>query len=277
MDGLEALILGIGGVISGILAGILGIGGGVLLNPLLVGVGTTPVQAAATSSLAILMTATAGTFQNWRMGFLQIEKTLYLGIPAILTAQLGVLLGSNAPDYLLATGFGLLLIINIYLVGLKKKAITKAQSLTGDAQTQETLSPQAETPSTQSFWRTPLVARLTTGGLAGLLAGLFGVGGGVVMVPMQILLLNEPIKDAVRTSLSVIVITGISACVGHALRGNVLVLYGLVLGLAGMVGAQAGTRFLPKLSDQMVSIAFRLLMAVLSTYMFWKAWALVNS
>ncbi|NJL97873.1 MAG: sulfite exporter TauE/SafE family protein [Synechococcaceae cyanobacterium SM2_3_2] len=264
-----------GGAISGILAGILGIGGGVLLNPLLVGVGTTPVQAAATSSLAILMTATAGTFQNWRMGFLQIEKTLYLGIPAILTAQLGVLLGSNAPDYLLALGFGLLLIINIYLVGLKKKAITKAQSLTGDPEAQVDSLPAVTPP--QSFWRTPLVARLTTGGLAGLLAGLFGVGGGVVMVPMQILLLNEPIKDAVRTSLSVIVITGISACVGHALRGNVLVLYGLVLGLAGMIGAQAGTRFLPKLSDRTISIAFRLLMAVLSTYMFWKAWALVNS
>ncbi len=119
-----------------------------------------------------------------------------------------------------------------------------------------------------------MVARLTTGGIAGLLAGLFGVGGGVVMVPMQILLLNESIKDAVRTSLSVIVITGISACVGHALRGNVLLLSGLVLGVGGMVGAQIGTRFLPKLSDQVISFAFRILMGGLSGYMFWQAWGL---
>jgi hypothetical protein len=251
-----------GGSVSGVLAGILGIGGGVLLNPLLVALGYAPVQAAATSSLAILLTSTAGTLQNWRMGFLQLNKIVFLGIPAILTSQIGVLLATAAPSYLLAAGFGCLLLANVYLVGLKKSAMSQAVTLE---------QPGAE-PDTWPLSR--FLPQLFTGGGAGILAGLFGVGGGVIMVPMQILLLGEGIKSAVRTSLGVIVITAISASGGHALQGNVLYLPGLCLGVGGLLGVQLGTRFLPRLADPVVTLLFRLLMGSMSVYMFWTAWGL---
>ena len=67
-------------------------------------------------------------------------------------------------------------------------------------------------------------------------------------------------------------ITAISASLGHALRGNTLLLEGLILGFGGLLGAQISTRFLPKLPDRLVSIAFRVLLAMLSIYMFWQAW-----
>ena len=118
----------------------------------------------------------------------------------------------------------------------------------------------------------PIVARLFTGGAAGILAGLFGVGGGVIMVPLQILLFGEKIKTAIQTSLGVIVITAISACVGHALRGNVLLVQGLILGAGGFIGAQITARFLPTLSERVVSLLFRAFLALMSVYVFWQAW-----
>ncbi len=182
MDLLNLAVLLGGGSVSGVLAGILGIGGGVLLNPLLVALGYSPVQAAATSSLAILLTSTAGTIQNWRMGFLQLDKIVLLGIPAILTSQIGVLLATASPAYLLAAGFGCLLLANIYLVGLKKSAMVQA----------EKLATTEVGPASQPLLQ--VLPRLFTGGGAGILAGLFGVGGGVIMVPMQILLLGKPLN-----------------------------------------------------------------------------------
>ena len=104
------------------------------------------------------------------------------------------------------------------------------------------------------------------------MAGFFGVGGGVIMVPLQIIWLGETIKGAIRTSLGVIVITAVSACAGHALRGNVVWLAGTLLGTGGLVGAQLSTRFLPKLPDRIITIAFRCLLALLSVYVFWQAW-----
>jgi hypothetical protein len=228
------------------------------LVPLLVALGYSPVQAVATSSLAILITSISGTLQNWRMGYFNAKQVLYLGFPALATAQIGVYLASRIPPYVLLAAFGLLLLLNIYLVDLRKRLVAE-----GTHATHADIN--------------PMMARLGTGGSAGILAGLFGVGGGVIMVPLQILLLGENIKTAIQTSLGVIVITAISACIGHTLAGNVLPTEGLLLGMGGLLGAQISTRFLPKLSDAIVSLLFRGFLGVLSLYIFWQAWQSYSS
>ncbi|NEO01214.1 MAG: sulfite exporter TauE/SafE family protein, partial [Moorea sp. SIO3I7] len=159
--------------------------------------------------------------------------------------------------------FGILLLVTIYLIQLRKQLKSRAQQESQRAPNNR-LSSNSSTKAT--------VARIATGGLAGLLAGLFGIGGGTIMVPLQMLLLGEPIKTAIQTSLGVIVITAVSACAGHALQGNVLWIEGLLLGIGGFLGAQISTRFLPKLPDQVVSNGFRTLLFSLSIYMFWQAW-----
>ncbi|WP_052050885.1 sulfite exporter TauE/SafE family protein [Leptolyngbya sp. KIOST-1] len=252
MDDYDIALLALGGIFSGVLAGFLGIGGGVVLVPMLVAFGFAPVQSVATSSLAILVTSTAGSIQNWRMGFLSWRRVILLGLPAVITAQIGAFLAGKVLPYILLAAFGVLLLVNIYLVELRKRLVGSGVN--------------------PSKLMTPLMARLVTGGLAGFLAGLFGVGGGVIMVPLQILLLAEPIKTAIQTSLGVIVITAISACIGHGVAGNILVVPGLILGVGGLVGVQFSTRFLPKLPDQMVSLLFRSMLALLSLYIFVQAW-----
>lgn len=268
MQLLNWLPLVAGGFASGILAGFLGIGGGTVLVPMLVAFGYTPVQAVATSSLAILITSISGTVQNWRMGYFDAKRVLALGLPALVTAQLGVFLANRFPSYLLLAAFGVLLLVNIYLVQLRKRLVAK-QSKDDSASPQD--SPH-DARSPQSHRLSPMVARLITGGAAGLLAGLFGVGGGVIMVPLQMLFLAEPIKIAIQTSLGVVVMTAISACVGHTISGNVLPIVGVILGLGGLVGAQVSTRLLPKLPDAVISLIFRIFLGVLSLYIFWQAW-----
>lgn len=249
----NGLVLASGGLFSGILSGFLGIGGGTVLVPLLVTLGYKPVQAVATSALAIAITATSGTVQNWRMGYVNLQQVLYLGLPALVTAQLGVYLANRFPSGLLLLAFGILLLVNIYLIELRQQLTAK--QVEGSAQTYN-----------------PVISQIASGGAAGLLAGLFGVGGGVILVPLQILLLGRPIKDAVQTSLGVIVITAIAAAGGHAWSGNILVVEGILLGTGGLLGAQVSTRFLPRLPDAMVNLAFRTLLALLAIYTFWQAW-----
>lgn len=249
-------LLAISGFFSGILAGFLGIGGGTVLVPLLVALGYAPIQAVATSALAISITAISGTIQNWRMGYIKLERILYLGVPALIAAQVGVYLAEGFSPAFLLLAFGLLLIVNIFLFEFRKRVIAKHK---------HEYKPQTSKDN-------PVIARITTGGTAGVLAGLFGVGGGVIMVPLQILWLGEPIKTAIQTSLGVIVLTAISACIGHTMQGNVLFIEGLLLGTGGLIGAQVSTRFLPKLPNTVVSFAFRSLLVVLAIYTFWQSW-----
>lgn len=250
MSPTDIALLPLGGLAAGILAGLLGIGGGVLIVPLLLLFGLNVDQAAATSLLAILITATTGSFQNWRMGYLQPKQVLMLAVPAIALVIVGTEFGSLLADHWRSAAFASLLLINIYLVGLKKRVATTAH-----------------TPPIN-----PMAARLVTGGTSGFMAGLFGVGGGVIMVPLQVLLLNSGLKDAVRNSLGVIVLTSLVACIHNGLKGDIVYSAGLSLGVGGLIGVQISTRFLPKLPETVVSALFKGLLCILAVYVFWQAW-----
>ena len=245
------------GIISGLLAGLMGIGGGNVLVPVLVILGLEAKQAAATSIIAIVITSISGSIQNYRMGYLDTRKVLGLGLPSLLTAQIGVQLANYLPSYLLLFSFGIFLLINILLGALRRR-----------------LAQREPHPIT---FINPILARIGTGGVAGILAGLFGIGGGVIMVPLQMLWLGEPIKTAIQTSLGVIVITAISAGIGHTISGNVLFIPGILLGLGGLFGVQVSTRFLPKLPDQTVNFVFYCLLSLLSLSVFWQAWNIYQS
>lgn len=257
----ELLTLAAAGLFAGILAGFLGIGGGTVLVPILITLGYIPIQAVATSTLSVLITAISGSIQNWRMGFLRIKRVISIGSTAVITAQIGAYIADLLPSSMLLFAFGCLLLLNIYLVKIR-------QDITAKKRLAEQLNNNS---SIEEKKLNHYIAYIITGSLAGLLAGLFGVGGGVIIVPLQILLLGETIKVSIQTSLGVIVITAVSACVGHALRGNVLWVPGLMLGLGGLVGVQISTRFLPRLPDRIVSLLFRTLLGLLSIYIFWRA------
>ncbi|MEO1693392.1 MAG: sulfite exporter TauE/SafE family protein, partial [Cyanobacteria bacterium J06631_6] len=210
-------------------------------------------QAIATSSLVIIMSSSAGSFYNWRMGYLSLRRVVYIAIPAIIFAPLGAYLTGEIPEYILLIIFASFMLVNISLIRLKKKIAAR------------------QTPTANKTFD-PLLSRIFTGGIAGFLAGLLGIGGGAIMVPLQMLLLNEDIKVAVRTSLGVIVAATISSCILHISKGNVLFVPGLILGISGMVGSQLGTRMLPNLPNSLVSKIFISFLGTMALFNFWKAW-----
>jgi uncharacterized protein len=186
------------------------------------------------------------------MGYLQGHSALQLGLPALLTAQLGAYCATQILPHVLLLGFALMLLANLYLMDLRHHLMAR--------------------DSAQSPPSNVLPLRLIVGGTAGFLAGLFGIGGGAVLVPLQMLWLAEPIKSAIQTSLGVIVITALSAVVGHEIAGNILFPVGLALGLGGALGVQLGTHYLPKLSDRFIKNSFRILLLALTLYISSQAW-----
>jgi uncharacterized protein len=247
----DLILLLLGGLVSGILAGVLGIGGGSILVPLMVAVGFTPINAIGTSSLAILLTSLSGSIQNWRMGYLDWDRISSIGLPALVAAQIGAALAPAIPAAWLLFGFGALMLTNIYLVDLKQRSIESQLS-----------TERIETTRNRLLWG------LLTGSLAGLVAGLVGVGGGAIMVPLQMMLLGEKIKVAIQNSLGVVVLTAASATIGHSINHHVLYAHGLLLGIGGLLGAQFGTRYLPKLPDVLVGRLFRLTLLLVAIYSF---------
>ena len=261
------ILLFLVGTATGTLSGLLGIGGGLLMVPILTLFGLPLVQATATSLIGVLLSALSGSVQNLRTRSLNWRVSGLLALFGVFTAQVGAWLGDRLPDAWLALAFAALLLFTIYLMNLRRQLQQReASSLNHPAVAPGSSVPvPVPVPVPTLSLHLPSIAGI--GLLAGVLSGLFGVGGGVVMVPLQTLFLNETIKSAVRTSLGAIVPIAISGLAQHAWNGNVLWIPGLCLGLGGIFGAQAGTRLLPKLSDGTVNQLFRLFLIALAVYM----------
>ena len=103
----------------------------------------------------------------------------------------------------------------------------------------------------------PHVLRLAAvGTAAGAFSGLFGVGGGVVMVPLLILWFGYGEREATGTSLAAIAVIAAVATAAHGAYGNVDVPKGLLVGLPAVGGVVAGTALQQRLSGKAVSLLF---------------------
>jgi uncharacterized membrane protein YfcA len=108
----------------------------------------------------------------------------------------------------------------------------------------------------------PWPAVVVAGLLAGFTSGLFGVGGGIVVVPALTLLAHFPPKLATGTSLTAIVPISLAGAVGYATSGEVDLAYAALVAVGALAGAVAGTRWLRTISVPVLQLAFSALMVV---------------
>jgi uncharacterized membrane protein YfcA len=103
--------------------------------------------------------------------------------------------------------------------------------------------------------------------VAGLFSSLFGVGGGIVIVPLLLMFLAFEPKVATATSLGAIAITATAGVVLYAFRGEVHVGYALLVGIPATVGALAGATFQQRLSGRSVVLGFAALLVGLGVWL----------
>jgi uncharacterized membrane protein YfcA len=121
------------GVVVGVLSGLIGIGGGIVLVPVMVLGFRVPQHLAQGTSLAALVpSALVGTAVHRRLGNLDGRSALWMGGAGILGALAGALLAAQLPNQLLARGFGLFLIFAAYRTWVSRPS-GAAPTMIGDA------------------------------------------------------------------------------------------------------------------------------------------------
>jgi hypothetical protein len=103
--------------------------------------------------------------------------------------------------------------------------------------------------------------------VAGLFSSLFGVGGGIVIVPLLILVAAYGAREATATSLGAIVITAAAGVTLYAVRGEVDVPYALLVGVPAMGGALVGASAQRRLSGRALTFAFSAFLAVIGVWL----------
>jgi uncharacterized protein len=112
--------------------------------------------------------------------------------------------------------------------------------------------------------------RLVAIGLAaGTFSALFGVGGGLVVVPLLILLLGFQPRIATATSLGTIAITALAGVIIYGIRGEVNVGYAALVGLPAVVGVLIGTSVQQRIRAASLTYGFALLLASIAIWLLW--------
>lgn len=109
-----------------------------------------------------------------------------------------------------------------------------------------------------------LIRLVVIGLIAGAFSALFGVGGGVVIVPLLILMLAYDPARATATSLAAIVVTASAAAAGHALLDNVRWTEALLIGVPAMVGVTAGIALKARISSRALTLGFAAFLVVVA-------------
>lgn len=112
--------------------------------------------------------------------------------------------------------------------------------------------------------RQHVIKLAAVGTAAGAFSGLFGVGGGTIIVPLLILWLGYGEREATGTSLAAIVVIALLATAGHGLYGNVDVVAGLVVGVPAVAGVVAGTALQQRIPQRAISYLFAVVLVALA-------------
>ncbi|MDQ0576592.1 sulfite exporter TauE/SafE family protein [Agromyces albus] len=230
------------GAAGGLLSGAFGVGGGLLMVPLLIAfAGMDQRRASATSLAAIVPAAIAGSFTYFVNGEVDLVVALFVAVGGVVGSWLGALLLRR-----LSLGWLRWMFIALLLgVALRMLLIVPER---GERQ----LDLEFGTA----------IAMIALGLVIGVAAGLFGVGGGVIMVPAFIALLGMGDLAAKGTSLAVMIPTATSGTITSARGGVVDVRAGLVVGIAATLASIPGVAVAFLLSPEWSSWLFAALVVV---------------
>ena len=230
-------IIGIvSGLLGGFFGGLLGLGGGVIMIPLMTWLAKmTQHQAHGTSLVAIVFTAIVGAVTYYIHGGVDLKIALILAVSATITARFGARYAHSLPEKKLKMAFGFFLIFASTML-VVKGYLPKTNWVFG-------------------VW-TSIIIYLTIGFVTGFVSGMMGVGGGGVMVPLMVVLGNIGQHMAQGTSLLAMIPASISGASTHYKLGNVKmdVAWGLIIG--SLVGAYFGASAANLLPEFYLKIAF---------------------
>lgn len=274
-----AVVVGLG---VGILSGMLGVGGGTIMVPVFrLGFGLSAVAATATSLFAIIPTSISGMVGHLRDKTCIPKLGLAMGLAGACTSTLGVRLADISPSWLVMLVAALIIAysaINTFrkAFAMKKKeeavssktfsrddaaAGAKTASAGDDASAAAVATGAAAKRAATAAARPELSAKeLLLGALIGLIAGLasgyVGVGGGFIMVPMMLGILNIPMRYASGTSLIAIMILAVPGVIAQIMLGHVDFVAGIAISVGTIPGALIGARLVSHIPERTLRFIF---------------------
>ena len=276
----DALVILALGAIVGFLSGLFGVGGGFLMTPLLIFLGVPPSIAVGTQANQLIAASVSGVLAHWRRNNVDVKMGLVMLVGGLVGTTVGVWIFGRLQrlgqiDLTISLTYVLLLgVIGSLMLVESLRALIRRRS------------PQAKRgklhhhiwlhglPLKMRFQKSKLyISALLPAGIGavgGVLVAIMGIGGGFLLVPAMIYLLNMPVALVAGTSLFQIIFTTAATTLLQAANNQTVdVMLAFLLLVGGVVGAQFGTRAGAQIRGEYARAMLALLVVTVAVRLAW--------
>ena len=234
------------GFVAGMLGSILGLGGGIIVVPVLTFFGYSPTLAASSSLFAAFSNAVASTISYTKQKRIEYSIGLKLGLLSIPGTILGAYISSEITPSLFKILFGLVLIISAIYIFINRKIESK----------QRNQSKQV------------MLFAIGASFFAGTISSLFGIGGGIVFVPLMVIAMGLSMKEAAPTSQFILLFASAAGLAAHSVLGHPDFFQALLLAAGAFAGGFVGARLSVDIKEKKLKILVSIVMIAASIKLF---------
>ena len=220
------------GFIAGILGSIIGLGGGIIIVPVLTFMGFSPTLAVSNSLFAVFSNSVGSTIEYAKQKRVEFSLGWKLGLMAVPGTILGAFISSDLSSEIFKILFALVLISSASYIFLKRKIEEKPVDIS----------------------RLLLVFSAGASFFAGIISSLFGIGGGLIFVPLMVVALGISITRAAPTSEFIFMFASFSGLIVHSMLGHPDYYQALLLSIGAFAGGILGARLSLEIKENKLKI-----------------------
>ena len=243
IDQLWLILLGFA---AGILGSMIGLGGGIIVVPVLTFLGFPPTVAASNSLFAALSNAIASTISYSKQKRIEFSLGLKLGLLTVPGTVLGAVISSDVSSEIFKILFGIILVFSAAYIFLRKKLETK----------EKTLSKQM------------MVFAIGASFFAGIISSFFGIGGGIIFVPLMVVGMGMAMKRAAPTSQLILLFASLSGVIVHSILGHPDFLQAGLLAIGSFFGGLVGARLSLEIKERYLQILISVVILIAAGKLF---------
>lgn len=234
----------VAGIITGGVTSLIGASGVMIIVPILTILFKINVHTAIGTSLFVdVIASLTVSYSYYKNGNIELKSGIWIALTSIIGAQLGTLFASNMGESNLSSSFGVFLVIaglSMLLKSYKEKSNSS--------------NIISRFIHFKKEWQKILAALIIGLGI-GILSGIFGAGGGVMVLLALIIIMSFPLHKAIGTSTLIMAITALSSTIGYAARGKIDLVLGSFLAVGAILGGIIGSRYANKVNEKILQRA----------------------
>ena len=234
------------GFTAGVLGSMIGVGGGIIVVPALTFLGFPPTVAASNSLFAALSNSIASTISYSRQKRIEFSLGLKLGLLTIPGTVLGAIISTDDSPDLFKFLFGFVLIASAAYIFLRKKIEDKEKILS----------------------KQMMVFAIGASFFAGIISSFFGIGGGIIFVPLMVVGMGMTMKRAAPTSQLILLFASLSGVIVHSILGPPDFLQAGFLAIGAFIGGLVGARLSIDIKERYLQILISVVIVIAAGKLF---------